>query len=214
MLSTGSNVLNSIGLYLPTILLAAFYGPQVAGCFALGQRILGSPMTLVMTSVRQVYLSESSDHMNHNPDKLYRLFQKTVLNMFLLGLIVIAIFFIFAPSVFTYLLGRHGRKPAFTCEYLSIMYFSQFVANSVGTTIDVMERQDLHLFREIIRTVLILGSLLAAHYTHRSSEVAIWIFSMAATLGYVLHLGLSWTAVKKYKGNPVTAAQSAASPES
>ncbi|NBD24206.1 lipopolysaccharide biosynthesis protein [Paenibacillus glycinis] len=214
LLSTGSNVLNSIGLYLPTILLAAFYGPQVAGCFALGQRILGSPMTLIMTSVRQVYLSESSDHMNHNPDKLYRLFRKTVINMFLFGLVVIAVFFIFAPSLFTYLLGSTWAQAGVFLRILSIMYLSQFVANSVGTTIDVMERQDLHLFREIVRTILILGSLLAAHYTHRSSEVAIWIFSMAATLGYVLHLGLSWTAVKRYKGNPVTAAHSAASPES
>lgn len=201
ILSMASNVLNSIVLYVPTILLASIYGPQVAGWFALCQRILGSPMTLIMTSVRNVYLAESSDYMINSPSRMYPLFMKTVRNVFLVGALIILLIVLIGPSLFPFLFGEEWRESGGFIRILSIMYLSQFVANSVGSTIDVMERQDLHLYREIVRTILILGSLFIAWYFHQSANVAIWLFSGASTLGYILHLGLSWLSVRKYRTN-------------
>ncbi|CAM4431581.1 lipopolysaccharide biosynthesis protein [Paenibacillus phoenicis] len=199
-LSMAAGLLNSVVLYVPTILLASFYGPQVAGWFALCQRILGSPMTLIMTSVRNVYLAESADSMINHPHKLYPLFRKTVRNVFLFGALVIFIIVGVGPYLFSFLFGEEWARSGSFIRILSMMYLSQFVANSVGSTIDVMERQDLHLYREIIRTVLILGSLYFAWHTHQSAEMAIGLFSAASTLGYALHLGLSWHSVRKYRG--------------
>lgn len=199
LLSMSSNVLNSIVLYIPAILLASLYGTQVAGWFALCQRILGSPMTLIMTSVRNVYLSESSDYMINDPSRLYPLFRKTVRNVFLVGLLIILALVGVGPFLFPFLFGGEWAESGSYIRILSVMYLSQFVANSVGSTIDVMERQDLHLYREIIRTFLILGSLTFAWFTHQTAEMAIWLFSGASTLGYVLHLMLSWHSVRKYK---------------
>ncbi|SMF43192.1 Membrane protein involved in the export of O-antigen and teichoic acid [Paenibacillus barengoltzii] len=199
-LSMTAGLLNSVVLYIPTILLASFYGPQVAGWFALCQRILGSPMTLIMTSVRSVYLAESADSMINHPHKLYPLFRKTVRNVFLFGTLVILIIVGVGPYMFSFLFGEEWARSGSFIRILSIMYLSQFVANSVGSTIDVMERQDLHLYREIIRTVLILGSMYFTWHTQQSVEMAIWLFSAASTLGYLLHLGLSWHSVRKYQG--------------
>lgn len=199
LLSMASNILNSIGIYLPTIWLATFYGVHVAGWFALGQRILGSPMTLIMNSIRNVYLAESSEYMISNPAKLSPLFRRTVKQVFIVGLIIIAAFFVVGPAAFSFLFGEAWRQSGEIIRILSVMYLSQFVANSVGSTIDVMERQDLHLYREIIRTVIIAGALLLALYTHQAPDMAILFFSLASTLGYVLHLGMSWLSIKKYE---------------
>ncbi|GGH32194.1 lipopolysaccharide biosynthesis protein [Paenibacillus segetis] len=199
MFSTASNLLNSLGIYLPTILLAAFYGPQVAGWFALGQRILGSPMTLITTSVMSVYLSESSQYMLHSPHKMYPLFIKTARNVFLIGVAIVLVMVFIAPSTFSFLFGNEWEKSGQFVRILGFMYLSQFVANSVGTTIDVMERQDLHLYREIIRTTIVLGAILLAKYTGQDAVTAVMYFSTAATLGYIIHFGMSWTAIKKYR---------------
>lgn len=199
MFSTASNLLNSLGIFLPTILFAAFYGPQVAGWFALGQRILGSPMTLITTSVMSVYLSESSQYMLHSPHKLYPLFMKTARNVFLIGIGIVLVMVFIAPYTFTFLFGSAWENSGQFVRILGFMYLSQFVANSVGTTIDVMERQDLHLYREIIRTTIVLGAILLAKYTGQNAATAVLYFSIAATLGYVLHFGMSWTAIKKYR---------------
>ncbi len=197
-LSLVSNILNSVCIYLPTVLLASFYGAQMAGLFALGQRILGSPMTLIMTSVRNVYLAESSEYITSDPARLVPLFRKTALHVLAAGLLIVAVFVGIAPYAFSFLFGEQWRQSADLIRLMSVMYLSQFVANSVGTTIDVMERQDLHLLREVVRTFIILGALLAAGYTHQSAETAVLMFSAASTLGYLLHLGLSWHAIRKY----------------
>lgn len=198
-LSLASNMLNSVVIYLPTIWLATFYGVHVAGWFALGQRILGSPMTLIMSSIRNVYLAESSEYMISSPGQMRPLFLKTVRHVFVLGLAIIAVFFTIGPAAFSFLFGEEWRESGDYIRILSIMYLSQFVANSVGSTIDVMERQELHLYREIIRTLIITSALVLALYTKQTPEMVILFFSLASTLGYVLHLGLSWLSIRKYE---------------
>lgn len=199
LLSSWSNILNSIGLYLPNIILAAFYGPYIAGLFTMGQRFLGAPITLISISVNQVYLSEFAICLNQNPSKIYPLFIGTVKKALLFGLIIIGGVVIFAPMLFHFLFGDTWERSGHFLRILSIMYLSQFIANSVGATLGVMERQDLHLYREAIRISMILGALITAHYTNQSPDMAVALLSIAATLGYILHLSLSWIAVKKMR---------------
>jgi O-antigen/teichoic acid export membrane protein len=199
LLSSWSNILNSIGLYLPNIILAALYGPYIAGLFTMGQRFLGAPITLISLSINQVYLSEFAICLNQNPSKIYPLFMSTVKKALIFGLIIIGGVVIFAPMLFHFLFGDTWEKSGQFLRILSIMYLSQFIATSVGSTLGVMERQDLHLYREVIRILMILGVLFLVRYTNTSSDMAVAFLSIASTLGYILHLSLSWIAVKKMR---------------
>jgi lipopolysaccharide exporter len=199
ILSSSSSILNSVGIYLPNIIIAALYGPYMAGLFTMGQRVIGAPITLISGSISQVYLSEFAICMNQNPSKIYSLFLETVKKAFIFGFLVIGGLVIFAPLFFRFLFGDEWGGSSQFLRIISFMYFSQFIANAVGSTINVLERQDLYLYREIIRIFLILGSLFLAHKTHQSAEMAVTFLSIAATLGYILHLSLSWMAIKNYR---------------
>jgi O-antigen/teichoic acid export membrane protein len=199
LLSSWSNILNSMGLYLPNIILAALYGPYIAGLYTMGQRFLGAPTTLISSSVNQVYMSQFAICVNKDPSKIYPLFMSTVKKALIFGLIAIGGIVIFAPMLFDFLFGDSWEKSGQFLRILSIMYLIQFIANSVGSTIDMMERQDLHLYREIIRILMILGALFLASYTSQSSDMAVAFLSVASTIGYILHLSLSWLAVKKMR---------------
>ena len=61
MISGGSALLNSLGRNLPPLLLAAYYPAHVVGWFALSQRIVSMPATLVGDAVAKVYLGELSN---------------------------------------------------------------------------------------------------------------------------------------------------------
>lgn len=199
LLSSGSNLLNSLSLYLPNILLAILYGPYIAGLFTLAQRILGAPTALVSFSVGQVYLSEFAICANNSPDKIFPLFMATLRKAVVGGLVIIGGVVVFGPILIHNFFSQEWGAAAQFLVILSVMYFSLFVANCVGATIDVMERQDLHLYRELVRIVLIVGALYLAKMTHQSAEMAIVILSIAATIGYILHLGLSFHSVMRYK---------------
>ncbi|MDR6553880.1 O-antigen/teichoic acid export membrane protein [Paenibacillus qinlingensis] len=214
ILSSWSNILNSVGLYLPNIILAALYGPYIAGLYTMGQRFLGAPITLISLSINQVYMSEFAMCLNQNPSRIHSLFRSTVKKSLVFGIIIIGGVVIFAPMLFHYLFGDTWEKSGHFMRILSIMYLSQFIATSVGATLSVMERQDLHLYREITRIVMILGALFLARYTNQTSDIAITFLSIASTLGYSLHLSLSWFAVKKMrkiKGSEYDAGSSSSS---
>lgn len=199
LLSSWSSILNSFGLYLPNIVLAALYGPYIAGLYTMGQRFLGAPINLISMSVNQVYLSELAKNLNQSPDNIYPLFMRTVKKAFIFGFSIIGIVVIFAPMMFHFMLGDTWERAGEFLRILSVMYLSQFIAISVGSTLSVMERQDLHLYREVIRIVMILSALLIANYLKQSAETALAILCVASTLGYILHLSLSWISVKKMK---------------
>lgn len=198
LLSSGSSLLNSFSLYLPNILLAALYGPYEAGLYTLVQRLLGAPAILISTSVSQVYLSEFSSNVNHRPEKIYPLFMGTLKKVTLIGLLVIGSIVVIAPH-FMFLLGDQWHHTGHLLPIMAMMYIAQFAANSVGSTIDVMERQDLHLLREIVRIIIVTGALYLAWFTNQDPETAVLFLSIAATLGYLLHLSLSYRAVIKFK---------------
>ncbi|MBB6733064.1 lipopolysaccharide biosynthesis protein [Cohnella zeiphila] len=199
LLSSGSHILNSLGLYLPNILLAWMYGPNVAGLFTLAQRLLGAPTTLVSISVSQVYLSNFAIHANQNPEKVVPLFMGTLRKVLITGIVIIGAVTVASPYLFHYLFGKQWEGTEPYLRIMSIMYLSQFVANAVGATIDVMERQDLHLIREVVRILMVLAALLSARYTHQNALTAATMLSAASTLGYALHLTLSWISVRKYR---------------
>jgi len=54
MYAATQNVMNRLSLGLPVLLLIQFFGVGVAGAYAFGVRILGAPMGLVTTALRQV----------------------------------------------------------------------------------------------------------------------------------------------------------------
>jgi lipopolysaccharide exporter len=199
LLSSWSSILNSIGLYLPNIILAALYGPYIAGLLTLGQRFLGAPTTLISISINQVYMSQFAIYLNENPAKIYPLFMKTVKKALIFGLITIGGVVIFAPMLFHFMFSDTWEKSGQFLRILSIMYLSQFIANSVAATLSMMERQDLHLYREVIRILMIIGALFLARLTNQGADMAVAFLSVAATLGYILHLSLSWITVKKMK---------------
>jgi hypothetical protein len=77
------------------------------------------------------------------------------------------------------------------------MFFLQFVSGPVGGTLDVLERQDLHLLREIVRLVLLSGAISLAAALDRGPLAAVVFLG---SLSYALGAMLAWYAVMKAKG--------------
>ena len=78
-----------------------------------------------------------------------------------MGVTAGALLGLLAPFVVPVLFGDRWR-PAVLCLELSLpIIVSGFIASPFGATLDVLERQDLHLLRDIIRG-LIMSAALAA----------------------------------------------------
>lgn len=184
LLSSGSGLLNSAGLQLPVLLFAAFYSPQVAGWFALGQRAIGTPMAMVGQAVAQVYLGEASRLAQENPQALHGLFLRTARKLLLVGGIPIAIFALSGPWLFTFVFGESWYEAGTYVQLLTVMFVMQFVIVPLSPTLNVLERQDLQLVWDAGRLVLVVGGLVLAHALGWSVSRAVLVYGVAMLVAY------------------------------
>ncbi|HBB35147.1 MAG TPA: polysaccharide biosynthesis protein [Cyanobacteria bacterium UBA8803] len=197
ILSSGAALLDGLGSQLPTLFLSALYAPQVAGFWALGQRIVGLPASLVGYSVAQVYLAESARLARDSPEKLLGLFWKTAKGQLLIGLLLIVPLALPAPWTFPLIFGKNWKEAGLYVQVLSPMFLLAFISSPLGGALDVLERQDLHLLREITKIFLVIGAMSLVNANDGKPLIAIIFMGIALSIVFILNLGLVWYSIKK-----------------
>jgi hypothetical protein len=79
------------------------------------------------------------------------------------------------------------------------MALAQFTAACADSTLLVLERQDLALYREVLRTGLLLSGILAAYLLKWPPRPAIFLFGATGTLAYVGYGLITWHAIRRHR---------------
>jgi O-antigen/teichoic acid export membrane protein len=194
--SSGTALLNTLNLRLPGLLLAILYGPAVAGCFALAQRVFALPSSVIGESVAQVFFGESAQVGRGR--SLMPLFLGTVRRMFLLGLPVMLLSSLAGWWLFPVVFGPAWKGAGVFLVAIAPMALAQFTGACVSSALVVLERQDLALVREVIRSVLFGGGIMAAWCLHWSPAKAVGLFGVTGSLSYGLYGWITWYAIRRH----------------
>ena len=187
--STGSAVLNSVGILAPAFLLSALYGTQVGGWYALADRVSRVPLTLVGTAVGQVYLSRAALLAREAPQRLLVLYLRATRHLLVVGVVLVALTATLAPVVFPPVFGPGWRNAGTYVALLSAMLVAQFVFNPLSQTLYVLEKQSLVMALDTLRAFVAVGALTLPRGFDLPATWAIACFSVAMTSMYVLY----WT---------------------
>ncbi len=193
--SSGTALLNTLNLRMPGLLLAIGYGPATAGCFALAQRVFALPSSIIGESVAQVFFGESAQLKGGS---LMPLFRGTVRRMFLLGLPVMALSSAAGWFLFPALFGAAWKSAGVFLVAIAPMALAQFTGACVSSALVVLERQDLALLREIIRSLLFFGGIGAAWALKWDAAHAVALFGLTGTLSYALYGWITWYAIRRH----------------
>lgn len=185
-----SGFINSGGNQLPVLLLAAFYGPYVAGQFALVQRVVSLPMAFIGQAVAQVYFGESASALRDSCAALYRLFLRVSKQLLLLAAVPMIVLLVAGPWLFTFVFGRNWHAAGQFARLLGPMVAAQLVASPLSQTLTVLERQTWQLGWDIFRLLLVVGSFATAAFLGWSSVSAVAAYSSAMLIAYLLLWGL------------------------
>lgn len=197
-MSWGSLV-NAASLQLPALVLGVLYGANVAGWFALGQRMIALPMTLIGTSVGQVYFGAASQLWHDNPEGLNRLFTKTAGNLFLIGGIPLLLVGISGPWLFEFVMGGEWRTSGEFVQLLVPMFLSQFVVSTLSQTILVLERPDIQSYWDIIRLLVVMSLFLAAFILGFTPQTTIGLYSLSMCMMYIILFLLNKMLLKRIR---------------
>ncbi len=199
LLSAPSALLNTFGLELPVLLVVGFFGAAVGGQYALAQRVIALPAILIGSAIAQVYFAEGAGRARERPDELRGLFLRTSRSLALTALVPFTLVALAAPFLFGPVFGADWSEAGIIVAILAPMSYLQFVANPTGATLDILERQDLHLVREVARICLLAGAVLAASALHLTTVGAICALSLAGCLTYALYFAISWRAIATHR---------------
>lgn len=192
-----SGLLNVLGLQLPVLLIAYWYGSEVAGWLGLTQRVLALPVTLIGTAVAQVYLSEIARAVRSDWQWAARLFTRTskILAGFALALLVLLL--TLGPWAFSVVFGQQWSTSGRYAQALAIGLAGQLVAAPLSQTLIALERQRTQLAWDASRVLLTFVGVAAAVHLRASPLVAIWIVSLVSAGMYAASWALSYRSLSR-----------------
>jgi O-antigen/teichoic acid export membrane protein len=190
-LATGTALLTNAGRFAPALLVAALFGAEVAGWFALAQRILDAP-TLVGTAVARVYLSEAPRRARANDASMYALFQATTWRLLAFGVLTLGLVVVAGPQLFALVFGPGWEEAGRFAQFLALMALARLVVDPVAQTLTVLGRQGVQLASDILRVGTLLLVFFVAHQLAWSALLTIGVLSVTMMLCYVLLFVLTW----------------------
>jgi O-antigen/teichoic acid export membrane protein len=189
--------LYSVGLHSPSLLLASFYGLDVAGCFLLAQRMVGFPSVLIGDSIADVYYAEAADVVRNDPSLLRGLFSRLAKKLFLLGILPTVLLMILGEWGFVLILGEAWRVAGSYVAILSAMFLMRFITAPLATTLSLLEKQHLFLVAQIILVTGSVGSIVVSIALGLTHKQAIGIFSATMCIAYFAEFCILLSSVVK-----------------
>lgn len=181
------NLLNTGVGQLPLLIIGARHGAMAAGLFALTQRVLAAPISLLAASVHEVFKRESvrqfQDTGNCRPAYLHAL--RVLL---LLGCVPSLILLVASPALFAFAFGEAWRGAGELAQILAPLYFLNFLASPLSYVFFVAGRQKIELVWQIALFVM-TACVFAAPLTLRQSVLA---YTIGYSLLYLLYLQMSY----------------------
>ncbi|MBE0447462.1 MAG: oligosaccharide flippase family protein [Actinobacteria bacterium] len=198
MITSGSAVLNSLGLQAPVLLLTAFYGPQVVGWFAFAQRVTSMPLNLVGQSLAQVYFGEAAQLAREDPRRLRMRFLGISRRLLLIGAGPVIFLGLAGEQLFSLIFGNQWQEAGLYVQLMAVMFLAQFIATPLSQTFSALERQDLGLAWSAGRLIAVVFSIFLAHWFQLTLSWVIAIYALAMFITYCILFVMSLLAISSH----------------
>ena len=188
---------NVISSQLPIFVISKYFGGITLGNYSLMERVLNAPISLLGTSVLDVFKQiASKDYVRYGNCK--NIFLKTLKTLVLLSIIPTVLLFFFSPIVFGVIFGKEWVMAGEFAQIFSVLFFFKFTASPLSYMFFIAEKQQYDMFLQIGLLILTIVSFVIGIYYNNVKTALIWFVSLYSLM-YVLYLYLSYTFAKGEK---------------
>lgn len=177
-------LLNVAGIEAPVLIIAAFsVGPEAA-YLMLAMRIVGLPMSLIGSSVAQVFLAEAPDRQREGTLGIFT--RRTMWKLFKRGGPIIALIGLVAPYVFPLAFGAAWSRAGLIVAWTAPWYILQFVASPVSVLLYVLNRMRTAMFLQFFGCIMRVGLVGLAALT--SPNYMTEIYAVSGAVFYLIYV--------------------------
>lgn len=176
---------NSLAVNLPNLLLAFFYGLNVAGYYLMATKLVATPMSVLTASVYQAFYRKASEDYQNGKD-IYPLIRSVTKNQALIGTIPFGIVIFYSQSIFVLLLGEQWAEAGRYCSALVIWLYCVFLITPLTSVFNILGRQKLQFKLEFLGFILRFLSLFIPFKLGWSAMHSIVCFTVSGVLINIL----------------------------
>ena len=187
LVATWSALLDAASRQLPVVVMISFFGPEVTGLYALGQRVLAMPGQLISHSIAQVFFQRAAAE-HATGAELGNLVRDIYTRLITVGLLPMLIVAMVGPDLFRFVFGEHWADAGTYSSILTMWMLVMFVSSPLSTIYTVLERQGLRLFMNVLLFAGRLGTLLIGAALFKSVVPTLVLFSGAGCVSCLISL--------------------------
>lgn len=182
-----ASLTNVIGVSLPPVLIAKYFGLGPAGLFALTTRVLSVPSTLVAQAVGQVFYPTAAER--RDMASRSALVEKVASVLLVISLPVFAFVGMHGPTLFTSVFGPEWTRAGLFARYLAPWFVLSFISSPISTYALISEKQREALLITVYETGLRLGAIwLGGRFG--SEDLAVGLYAGAGVVISIVYI--SW----------------------
>lgn len=186
-----SDLLNNSSSQLPVFFLTPIYGVQATGQYSLMKRMLDAPVTLLSSSILEVFRQKASEQYMAFGD-CRSLFVKTARNLAFISIIPFLILMVFGTDIFVIAFGKEWREAGKFAAIFALYYFFKFVSSPLSYMFYIAEKQKIDF---LLHIYMFVSSLVIFHLPKVltvSITQTLWIYSINFILIYFTYFLLSY----------------------
>jgi len=189
------SIMDGVSNLLPVTAAAIVLSVADAGIYALADRVLRMPVTLVGSSVLQVFYKQIADRRG-DPAAGHALLASTWRTLALLAALPCLVIMVFGQELFAFAFGAEWRSSGAIAQLLVVWVFFQFVSYPTSNVLVVYEKTRSFLVWQAAQLACIAAALCLARYWHPGSlRTMVASLVVAQSLVCVLSMILQWRAV-------------------
>lgn len=192
-----SDTLGNLSNSLPNIFLNKFFGSGEVGYLSLSDKILGTPIWFITSSVGDVFKQEASE-LYRNGKSCKTLFIKTSKTLFYVGIIPFLLIFLFVPPLVPFVFGDIWAPAGAYIRIFSIMFFTTFVITPTAHMPYIVNKQQYAALFQGSRIVSIFVAFIVG-FLSKNLILALILWSFLITLTNVLIFLISYKFSKMIK---------------
>lgn len=182
LFSTPTLILISMSSQIPIIFISKFFGSDYVGFYGLAISITFLPVTFIGKSIQDVFYSEAASVAYSDPVKVKKLSNSLLKKLILLGLLPMAVLFLFGPQLFSIVYGNEWLTAGIFSRLLTLYVFSYLVFHPVSVVFSIYEKQNRSFYLNIIKICTIIGIFYIGFNSGLGINIVLIIFSIAMSI--------------------------------
>lgn len=180
---TGAALANVSSYQIQNILFPIFYGLSSAGFYFLVLRVLQAPLSLISTSLTDVYKQKLTDPKTTDDD-LKRYYKKMFVFLFSIGLPPLVLFMFIGEELFSFIFGSEWQVAGEYAIILAPMFYIRFIASPLSYFLYLKEKQEINILGNFTFLICSLASVIF----FKSAEDVVIFISVTFSLIYIAYI--------------------------